>query len=336
MFATLYDVHGNLAALEAVLAEIPAEATIVVGGDVVAGGPQPAETLERLRALGDRVRWLRGNADRELTPGEPGLAPPGALDADRAALSDEQIAFLHGLPPTCGSATRSTATPRRGTTSTSSPSARPRSGSRPSSPASTRRRRLRAHARAVRADDRRHAGGQLRQRRLAVRGRAGRVLAARPRAPAHAVPGRGAPQQSREEAVAGSTDVDSDLVPVGRVGRPHGLDGSFFVEPRASARGRSRRGELYAGGEPAEVVASKRGAGGRPVIRLDRRVERGTSSRCRGSAAAARRGGTSSTSSSSSGSWSRTRGGGCWARSRRAGYPANDVLELDSGASCRS
>ena len=98
--ATLYDIHGNLAALEAVLAEVPEEATIVVGGDVVAGGPEPSETLERVRRLGDRALWLRGNADRELTPGEPGLAPPGALDATRAALTDEQIAFLHELPPT--------------------------------------------------------------------------------------------------------------------------------------------------------------------------------------------------------------------------------------------
>ena len=98
--ATLYDVHGNLRALEAVLQEIPDDATIVVGGDVVAGGPEPAETLERLRSLGDRVHWLRGNVDRELMPGEPGLAPPGILDATRAALTDEQIAFLHGLPPT--------------------------------------------------------------------------------------------------------------------------------------------------------------------------------------------------------------------------------------------
>ena len=100
MIATLYDIHGNLAALEAVLAEIPDEATIVVGGDVCAGGEHPSETLERLRAVGDRVRWVRGNADRELTPGEPGLAPPGALDGTRAALSDEQIAFLHDLPAT--------------------------------------------------------------------------------------------------------------------------------------------------------------------------------------------------------------------------------------------
>jgi putative phosphoesterase len=98
--ASLYDIHGNLPALDAVLAEVPDDATIVVGGDVCAGGEQPAETLERLRGLGDRVLWVRGNADRELTPGEVGLAPPGALDATRAALSDEQISFLYANPPT--------------------------------------------------------------------------------------------------------------------------------------------------------------------------------------------------------------------------------------------
>ncbi len=98
--ATLYDIHGNLAALDAVLAEVPEDATIVVGGDVCAGGEDPAGALERLRGLGDRVVWLRGNADRELKPGEPGLAPPGVLDPTRAALSDEQIDFLYGLPPT--------------------------------------------------------------------------------------------------------------------------------------------------------------------------------------------------------------------------------------------
>ena len=47
--AALYDVHGNLPALEAVLADMPDDAAIVVGGDVTAG-PFPAETLERLRA----------------------------------------------------------------------------------------------------------------------------------------------------------------------------------------------------------------------------------------------------------------------------------------------
>ncbi len=98
--AALYDVHGNLAALDAVLAEVPEDATILVGGDVVAGGEQPAETLERLRALGDRVIWIRGNADRELDPSEPGLAPDGALDATREALAQEQVDFLLANPPT--------------------------------------------------------------------------------------------------------------------------------------------------------------------------------------------------------------------------------------------
>jgi putative phosphoesterase len=97
--ATLYDVHGNLRALEAVLADVPEAATIVVGGDVVAGGAQPSETLERLRALGERVVWIRGNADRELKPGEAGLAPAEVLDETRDRLTTEQIDFLYGLPP---------------------------------------------------------------------------------------------------------------------------------------------------------------------------------------------------------------------------------------------
>jgi predicted phosphodiesterase len=97
--AALYDIHGNLAALEAVLAEIPDEASIVIGGDVAAG-PFPSETLTRLRGLGDRVRWIRGNADRELTPGERGNAPQNVVDWVRSRLDDEQVGFLHGLPPT--------------------------------------------------------------------------------------------------------------------------------------------------------------------------------------------------------------------------------------------
>ncbi len=96
--AALYDVHGNLPALEAVLAEVPQGATVVVGGDVCAGGGQPSETLERLRALGDRVVWVRGNADRELAPGEAGLVPEPLVEATRRRLGDEQIAFLDSHP----------------------------------------------------------------------------------------------------------------------------------------------------------------------------------------------------------------------------------------------
>jgi putative phosphoesterase len=98
--AALYDIHGNLAALEAALAEVPDDATIVVGGDVCAGGEQPSETLARLRGLGDRVAWVRGNSDRELYPGEEGLAPAEVVEAARAKLSEDEIAFLHGLPET--------------------------------------------------------------------------------------------------------------------------------------------------------------------------------------------------------------------------------------------
>ena len=99
MIATLYDIHGNLAALEAVLAEVPDDATIVIGGDVVAVGPHPSETLELLRGLGDRVRWLRGNADRELKL-EEGRAPIEVLVPTIEALAEEQIDFLWRNPPT--------------------------------------------------------------------------------------------------------------------------------------------------------------------------------------------------------------------------------------------
>ena len=62
---------------------------------------------------------------------------------------------------------------------------------------------------------------------------------------------------------------------VGRVGRRHGLDGSFVVEEASEAPERFSVGaRLYVDGEDAEVMASKR-AGGRPVIRLDREARRG-------------------------------------------------------------
>jgi predicted phosphodiesterase len=65
--AALYDIHGNLPALEAVLAEpdVAGADRVVVGGDALEG-PMPAETLALLAALGDRVAWVRGNTEREL------------------------------------------------------------------------------------------------------------------------------------------------------------------------------------------------------------------------------------------------------------------------------
>jgi 16S rRNA processing protein RimM len=67
----------------------------------------------------------------------------------------------------------------------------------------------------------------------------------------------------------------AEPVTVGRVGKSHGLDGSFVVENASEAQERFEVGaELIVEGEPAKVVA-RRHARGRPVIRLDRRVPRG-------------------------------------------------------------
>jgi predicted phosphodiesterase len=65
--AAIYDIHGNLPALEAVLSDLePLEpGLLVVGGDVAAG-PMPAEVLDRLAGLGGLVSFVRGNADREV------------------------------------------------------------------------------------------------------------------------------------------------------------------------------------------------------------------------------------------------------------------------------
>ncbi|HEX2302011.1 MAG TPA: metallophosphoesterase family protein [Gaiella sp.] len=83
--AALYDVHGILPALEAVLADprCAAADVIVCGGDLVAG-PLPMECLERLEADG-RVRFLEGNGDRETVspPAESPLAEIGRWAADR-------------------------------------------------------------------------------------------------------------------------------------------------------------------------------------------------------------------------------------------------------------
>ncbi|MDQ2909808.1 MAG: ribosome maturation factor RimM [Actinomycetota bacterium] len=69
--------------------------------------------------------------------------------------------------------------------------------------------------------------------------------------------------------------MSAELVRVGRVGKPHGLDGSFFVEHGSENKERFAVGAtLLVDGEPAKVVGSKRSRG-RPVIRLDREAPRG-------------------------------------------------------------
>jgi 16S rRNA processing protein RimM len=69
--------------------------------------------------------------------------------------------------------------------------------------------------------------------------------------------------------------VSDEFVAVGRVGRPHGLDGSFVVEHPSENESLFEPGAtIYVGGEPATVSARKR-SGGRLVLKLDRPAERG-------------------------------------------------------------
>lgn len=82
--AVLADIHGNLPALDAVLAEIDREGIdrIVLNGDI-ATGPMPAETLDRLADLGDRAVWVHGNAERELVAAYDGRLDPTLPDLVR-------------------------------------------------------------------------------------------------------------------------------------------------------------------------------------------------------------------------------------------------------------
>ena len=64
-------------------------------------------------------------------------------------------------------------------------------------------------------------------------------------------------------------------VRIGRVGRPHGIDGAFFVEqPSDDTRWWKTGASFLAAGKPVQVVAH-RTSSGRPVIKLDKPVERG-------------------------------------------------------------
>jgi len=110
--AVLSDVHGNLAALEAVVSAIRAEKpdAILVAGDHVLNGPEPAAAVEALRALDAEGAYVvSGNTDIAVADFDFGAAFPwyqdGIPDAVRIAaewahdaLSDDQLAWLRRLP----------------------------------------------------------------------------------------------------------------------------------------------------------------------------------------------------------------------------------------------
>jgi len=95
MLALLYDIHGNLAALDAVLEDCPAE-RFLLGGDYALGGPWPADTIDRLDGL--VAEWIRGNTDRWLLDDSDAPEPvAAALAACRELLGDSLVERLAGL-----------------------------------------------------------------------------------------------------------------------------------------------------------------------------------------------------------------------------------------------
>jgi len=105
--AAIYDIHGNVPALEAVLSEIDREGVdrIVVGGDMVPG-PMPREVLEVLLSLGDRVNWIRGNCERDVVEAFDG-GPLSHIKSKEVRAATEWTAgqleqrhkdFMAGLP----------------------------------------------------------------------------------------------------------------------------------------------------------------------------------------------------------------------------------------------
>ena len=102
MLALLYDVHGNLPALEAAISDADAAGARgwILGGDYALFGGWPAETVARLREL-EPATWIRGNGERWTA--DPESAPdnavvPGAVAAAREALGPEVVADLASLP----------------------------------------------------------------------------------------------------------------------------------------------------------------------------------------------------------------------------------------------
>ena len=102
MLALLYDIHGNLPALEAVLDDARGRGATrwLLGGDMAPFGPWPAETVGRLREL-DHATWIRGNTERWLVdrsdlPDDQPMA--AAVAACREALGDALADELGALP----------------------------------------------------------------------------------------------------------------------------------------------------------------------------------------------------------------------------------------------
>ena len=101
MLACLYDVHGNLPALEAVLADAESRGVTryVLGGDYALFGGWPVETVERLRGL-DNALWIRGNGERwthNVAEAPDNPVVNGAIAYARSRLGEPLVAAMHDI-----------------------------------------------------------------------------------------------------------------------------------------------------------------------------------------------------------------------------------------------
>jgi len=104
--AVLADIHGNIPALEGVVADLASQGVdeVLVGGDLVGRGPQGSEVIRRIRQLD----WpsVRGNHEDYLLTFRRGEVPPGWLEADEwsasrwmaAELRGSDVPYLESLP----------------------------------------------------------------------------------------------------------------------------------------------------------------------------------------------------------------------------------------------
>ncbi len=97
--AAVSDIHGNLAALDAVLDDARKQAVdrIVNLGDILSGALYPSQTADRLMAL--NLPTIKGNHERQLLAGDPARMGPSDRFAHHA-LSAAQMAWLRDLPVT--------------------------------------------------------------------------------------------------------------------------------------------------------------------------------------------------------------------------------------------
>ncbi|HKG43085.1 MAG TPA: metallophosphoesterase family protein [Gaiellaceae bacterium] len=100
MLGVLYDIHGNLPALEAVLEQAETEGVDrwLLGGDYGTPSPWPFETLDRLRALPDAT-WIRGNGERWLREPPERAEVVDAYERFLRDFPETEVEWLYALPP---------------------------------------------------------------------------------------------------------------------------------------------------------------------------------------------------------------------------------------------